>query len=170
MNDARWGMASFLVFLGVVSLIGGSLACAAAAPVVLRDAANIDLRHLLMDLEHAVLLLGVAGACMVGALVCADGIGTHPTMRAPRAWNTLWQIRWHPLDVRRLTRSADSRKDTLWDTLREAVPLSAHAAAFGEYGEPEVARVAAGEAIGVSLRGRVRVPATPVLRHGRVRR
>lgn len=167
MNDTRWGMASFLVFLGVASLIGGSFACASAAPVVLRDLANIDWQHLLPDLEHAMLLLGVAGACMIGALVCADGFGTQPTMRAPRAWNALWQIRWNPLNMRRLTRSQGSREDVAQETLREALPLRVSQVS---YGEPEVAVAAGGETIGVSRRGRVPAFATPLVRHSRVRR
>lgn len=103
MNDTRWGMASFLLLLGVASLIGGSVASAAAAPLVLRDLAILDIRHLVVHLEQGVVLLGVASGCMAGALVCAvvlDGSRRQPTIQAPQAWNALWRVRWTPLDDR----------------------------------------------------------------------
>lgn len=168
MNDARWGMTSILLFLGVAFLIGGSVYCAAAAPFVLRDLAIIDVRHVLVHLEQGLILLGVASGCIIGALVCAlalDGLRRPPSVRAPRAWNVLWGIRTHPLNGRMFSQSQRVQK-----AIAQSVgSASVRAHAGVAYGEMEGVFTPRGEAVAVALGEQVPALARPAIRHGRVR-
>lgn len=160
MNDTRWSLTSFLLFLGGAFLVGGSLACAAAAPAVLRDLTIVDVRHFLMDLAQGAILLSAASVCMISALVCAlvlDGGRTPPTIRAPQAWNTLWQIRWNPLDARTFNHGLHTQEHILPASLREAV----HAHVPVTFG--------GGEAVAMAMCEREPAFATPTLRHARVK-
>ena len=106
MNDTRWGMTSFLLLLGVASLIGASIVCAAGAPAALRDLSILDFMHLLSHLKQGLLLFSLASGCTIGALLCAlvlNGSRAQPAIRAPEAWRVLWQVRWTPLDTRVFT-------------------------------------------------------------------
>lgn len=168
MNDTRWSMTSVLLFLGVASLIGGSVVCAAAAPVVLHDLAIIDFRHVLRHLEQGVMLLGIASGCIIGALVCAlvlDGMRSQPTIRAPRAWSALWGVRSNPLDVRMFAHGQNAG-----ETLSPAdLGLPVHVRTPEHYRGAEAAFAPGDEAVAIALGKQERALATPAIRHGRVR-
>lgn len=168
MNDTRWGMASLLLFLGVAFLVGGSVACAAAAPEILRDLTIVDMRHLWLHLEPGAILLSVAGGCMVGALICALALGgrsTPPTIRAPQAWNALWQVRWQPLDARMFSSGLHAREEMLPADLSELASLRVGVTFSGR----EAAFAPSGEAVALALGERAPAFAAPTLRHARVR-
>lgn len=174
MNETRWLVTISLVCLGVASLIGASLACAAAAPTALRELAILDFRHALMHLEPGLRLLGVAIGSMIASLVCAlmlDGLRTPPATHVPQpvphAWSVMWRVRWSPLDVR-MFKSGVPMQETVSQAEQRAVVSGWAHASRGASGATFAPGSGAVSPVSISLGERVPAFATAVLHHERV--